>query len=258
MSLCKCPICGAEKRNLTKHVKMAHDMAKDDFLNMYPNTKMVSEETSELNSKSTIENWKDEEYRKSCSSYTKEKGNKGGASQKGTKRSDEAKANYKAASLTEKGRTTRSQTMRKVVNKLWKDENYRARQSEKGQRQAVEYMQDENRGHKRYKYNGISYRSTWEVKLAEVLCKLGVNFEYEKGRFYYSSKDGARHFYVPDFYLTDYNFYVEVKPKEFITEVTDLKMEAVRNDGFDIYYLSTNNSNEIKTFITNLCQTKTP
>jgi len=48
MSLCICPICNAEKKNLTKHVNMLHKLSKESFLKDYPNTKMISDETSKL------------------------------------------------------------------------------------------------------------------------------------------------------------------------------------------------------------------
>lgn len=52
------------------------------------------------------------------------------------------------------------------------------------------------------------FRSTWEVELAELLTSLGITYEYEPTRFYYKAHKES---YLPDFYLPDYETYIEVK-----------------------------------------------
>lgn len=52
------------------------------------------------------------------------------------------------------------------------------------------------------------FRSSWEVELAESLTSLGISYEYEPQRFYYRSHKES---YLPDFYLPEYDTYIEVK-----------------------------------------------
>lgn len=52
------------------------------------------------------------------------------------------------------------------------------------------------------------FRSSWEVELAEILTELGIAFEFEPERFFF---DVEKESYLPDFYLTEYNVWIEVK-----------------------------------------------
>lgn len=54
----------------------------------------------------------------------------------------------------------------------------------------------------------ILFRSTWEVELAELMTELGIAFEYEPKRVYFRAE---RESYLPDFYLPEYNCWIEVK-----------------------------------------------
>jgi len=55
-----------------------------------------------------------------------------------------------------------------------------------------------------------SYRSSVELSFAQILKSNGVKFEYEK---YYVSKNirGTKRYYLPDFFLPDYNIFIEIK-----------------------------------------------
>lgn len=55
---------------------------------------------------------------------------------------------------------------------------------------------------------GKVYRSSWEVELADLLDELEIAFEYEPKRFYFEAE---RESYLPDFYLPEYNVWIEVK-----------------------------------------------
>lgn len=63
-------------------------------------------------------------------------------------------------------------------------------------------------------YDGYRFRSRLEAKWAVFFNALYIKYEYEPEGFNF---DGE--WYLPDFYLPDYNIYVEVKPahKQFIT-----------------------------------------
>lgn len=54
----------------------------------------------------------------------------------------------------------------------------------------------------------MSFRSNWEIELAELMHDLGIRFKYEPKRFYFEVE---RESYLPDFYLPDYNVWIEVK-----------------------------------------------
>lgn len=55
-------------------------------------------------------------------------------------------------------------------------------------------------------YNGVLYRSRCEARWAIVFDRLGLAFEYEPQGF---DLDGD--WYLPDFYIHDFNHYVEIK-----------------------------------------------
>jgi DNA-directed RNA polymerase subunit RPC12/RpoP len=55
-------------------------------------------------------------------------------------------------------------------------------------------------------YNGIKYRSSWEVALAKYFDKKGIAFQYEPKSF-----ETPYGFYTPDFYVPAENVYYEVK-----------------------------------------------
>lgn len=52
------------------------------------------------------------------------------------------------------------------------------------------------------------FRSNWEIELAELLTELEIEFEYEPKRFYYRAEKES---YLPDFYLTELDCWIEVK-----------------------------------------------
>jgi hypothetical protein len=52
------------------------------------------------------------------------------------------------------------------------------------------------------------FRSNWEIELAEILTELEIEFTFEPERFYFRAE---RESYLPDFYLPEYNCFIEVK-----------------------------------------------
>jgi len=59
----------------------------------------------------------------------------------------------------------------------------------------------------KYKFNDIHYKSSCEANFAEFLFNNNIKFEYEK----YSFKLKNNQFYIPDFYLNDYDIFVGIK-----------------------------------------------
>lgn len=63
---------------------------------------------------------------------------------------------------------------------------------------------------KQVEYNGTVFKSKWEVRTAEWFDKQLVDWEYEPKYFDYVWENKKRK-YFPDFYLKEYDVYVEVK-----------------------------------------------
>jgi len=136
------------------------------------------------------------------------------------------------------GKTIRSKNLTKTLNILWKNEEYIDRRRKSGREQALKNMNDDSYGYKKYKYNGISYRSTWEVKVAKCLDILEIQYEYEKHRFKYIDSNNIERLYIPDFYLIELNMFLEVKPENLINDITNIKIESVKNNGYRIEYIT--------------------
>ncbi|WP_097082093.1 hypothetical protein [Rhodobacter sp. JA431] len=68
-------------------------------------------------------------------------------------------------------------------------------------------------------FDGVTYRSRTEARWAVFFDRLGVSFEYEPRQIQLS--DGR--VYTPDFYIKDFDVFVEVKPdnREIILEEAD-------------------------------------
>lgn len=69
--------------------------------------------------------------------------------------------------------------------------------------------------HKKFDYNGIKLDSSYEVELAKSLDKNNVKWQRCK-RFPYHM-NGKLHHYTPDFFLPDYNIYLDPK-NDFLIE----------------------------------------
>jgi len=83
----------------------------------------------------------------------------------------------------------------------------------------------------KYQYkNGteVLMDSTWEVAMAERLDHLKIAWERrEDMKLPYLSKSGRKRNYIPDFYLPEYDIYIEVKG--YWTDAARYKMNAVQD-----------------------------
>lgn len=237
-----CPICGAQKKQLTKHVTMAHKISKEKFLEMYPGTQMISNSTRRKHIEATKKNWEDDEYREKCSSYWNSDLHAQRKSDDMKKRWDE---DYDEMMNTfvlpyarsEEGRKVRSEVMRRVSNELWKDPEYYKRRQRSAQKQQLE--SSNWRAVTRDKYNGTWYRSKWESYFAKKCDDSEIEFEYEGESFAYSKDDnGFIRKYIPDFYLPQYEIFIEIKPEVFIDELAKLKSEGVKRTGNKFMFIT--------------------
>ncbi len=56
--------------------------------------------------------------------------------------------------------------------------------------------------------DGNTYRSTWEIIVADAMYEAGIEYFYEPKRFkFYKEKES----YLPDFYIPEYEGYLEIK-----------------------------------------------
>ncbi len=70
--------------------------------------------------------------------------------------------------------------------------------------------------------------STWEVAMAERLDHLKIAWERKEDmKLTYYSKTGRKRNYIPDFYLPEYDTYIEVKG--YWTDAARYKMESVQS-----------------------------
>lgn len=80
--------------------------------------------------------------------------------------------------------------------------------------------QDHFGSHKSYTYKGIKFISSYEVAVAESLDSHNIKWLKPKsGLFKYKDLNGKQHTYTPDFYLIDYDIYLDPKNDYLITHV---------------------------------------
>jgi predicted nucleic acid-binding Zn ribbon protein len=78
--------------------------------------------------------------------------------------------------------------------------------------------------YKRYEYNGINFDSSWEVKIAKWLDKNNIKWIRKGLLFWWSDKGGQRRRYHPDFYLPEYDVYLDPKnPYKLKNDLPKLK-----------------------------------
>ena len=86
---------------------------------------------------------------------------------------------------------------------------------------------------KKYEYESIvagkiKVDGTWELKVAKHLDSLNVIWERNKRRFDYLKPDGTKSTYQPDFYVKDWDCYIEVKG--YKTDLDEAKWKHFPNN----------------------------
>lgn len=82
------------------------------------------------------------------------------------------------------------------------------------------------------------FRSSWEANFARILDYLNIKWEYEPKRFKINSNET----YTPDFYLSDFDLWIEVKGywfddayrkyNEFLDKFPNLKVKVIEEDKY--------------------------
>jgi len=80
------------------------------------------------------------------------------------------------------------------------------------------------------KYNGITYRSRMEAKWAVFYDTLDIKYEYEAEGFDLSGK-----WYLPDFYLTEHDCFIEVKGPKPTQEDCEKASMLSEDSGKDVF-----------------------
>jgi hypothetical protein len=103
------------------------------------------------------------------------------------------------------------------------------------------------RGHGGY-VDGMWMDSTWEIELAKKLNDLSIAWERDTGkhRLTYVDTEGSVRNYFPDFYLPDFNTYIEVKG--YWTSETKQKMNSVIERNEQVRIIILESLEEIKNF----------
>lgn len=151
------------------------------------------------------------------------------------------KETRKAYPSTRKSRICTDETKQKLKN-LWLSESYRQKQKDSlnkrkqegtlGSKHTEETKQKlreirnkvlrenpskNNLRRKSYKFNGDILDSQYEVKVASELLKNHIRYE-AKPHYLEYVLNGTSHLYFPDFYLPDYNVYLDPKNSFLISE----------------------------------------
>ncbi len=69
-------------------------------------------------------------------------------------------------------------------------------------------------------YNGIKLDSSYELEVAQSLDAAGIRWN-RCGRFEYQHDDGSNHYYTPDFYLPEYDVYLDPKNDYLIEHINE-------------------------------------
>lgn len=81
----------------------------------------------------------------------------------------------------------------------------------------------------RYLYNGVYFRSRYEVRFAYILDQLGYVWQYEKLYFPYILNEKKRR-YLPDFYVEDLDVYFEVTGYLDFVKVQKMELTSASNN----------------------------
>lgn len=106
-------------------------------------------------------------------------------------------------------------------NSSFKGKHHSEKSKQKLSKIALENnYQDHFGSHKSYNYKGIKFISSYEVKVAESLDLNGIKWIKPKsGIFKYKDFKGKLHSYTPDFYLPEYNVYLDPKNEYLLTHI---------------------------------------
>ena len=86
------------------------------------------------------------------------------------------------------------------------------------------------------------FRSRFELEFAQYLAKNKIKYEYEKDKFRYIVPIKS---YTPDFYLKDYEFYLELKGNLDVTDRVKHLLVKEQNPSLDVRFIFPNSKKKI-------------
>ena len=86
------------------------------------------------------------------------------------------------------------------------------------------------------------FRSRFEFEFAQYLAKHKIKYEYEKDKFRYIVPIKS---YTPDFYLKDYEFYLELKGNLDVTDRVKHLLVKEQNPSLDVRFIIPNSKKKI-------------
>jgi len=241
--LLSCPICGKKNlKQLTQHLTWIHGLSRSEFETNYPEQILFIPEISDRCKKATaighekyLENVKNnpERYKKTYlerAAKIRER-----YPNLGNRISNKLRENGTYARLSD------------ITRKKWNDESYRRMQSEKCKNQhkngltEIVVKKSCNKNYVKFAtFNGKTYRfrSSYELKFAEILNNLGISFMYEELKINYFY-NGLFHTYYPDFAIPNTNIVFEVKPYFRIqTKMNQAKQRYCVENGYSFRYIT--------------------
>ncbi|MBQ2639251.1 MAG: MucR family transcriptional regulator [Bacilli bacterium] len=229
----KCLICGKECKNLEAHIRRLHKISKEEYKVKYnydgPFMISMSDEAKAkmIEKKKGKTPWNKGLTKETDSRIKSTVGRKITEEQKAliSKRTKEAmqrpEVKEKLKEIHKNFHTERPEVRRKIAEasiKHWEDGAYANKCAN-------------NRFGVKTEYNGILFRSKTEAKFAKYFDDNNIKYEYENYIFKYKQIDGLEHNYRPDFYLPEYDIFIEVKSKIVMTNLVKAKLESVKSSG---------------------------
>lgn len=288
-----CQVCGVEGKVLTKHIKKCHGLTRKEYEIMFPNSRVVDEETSKRGSEvasymhtDEVISRANESKRRYWETISLEEKERRTASMIASKRSDSERVaqGERARKLSEtlnnspmyeQYRKDRDERFSKMVSSKWEDKEWRSNHlsilksaSSSPSKKAIETRRNNMSEFNRKVYSDLDYRSQvcsplwgkgscggsrggirvsyiskdqrefrfrslWELRVAIYLDDLDISWDYESLEIPYGD-----HHYIPDFYLDKYHMILEVKPRDFIDEITEMKRKASESLGYRFKYVT--------------------
>lgn len=123
------------------------------------------------------------------------------------------------------------ETKQKISN-VWKGRKHTKEAKEKISKTMQQVVKDKpdsyngvniNGKVKKYKYKNVSLDGTWELTFAQYLDKNNIKWERPNKGIEYIWEN-TTHIYYPDFFLVDYNIFVEIKGFQTSRDIAKWKM----------------------------------
>ena len=234
MSKVKCMICGYEGDLLSNHIR-THGINKYEYRELYTDSKLISEEYSNKLSDKTKEQWRDERFRDIVISSVK------ASNERNRDILIQRMKDINERQLIDKDfkdycSMRRSLGQSNSWKKDWVRNNRVLGMKKSFKRVGYTNKQwdklrslDTYQPYKRGVLNGTSYKSSWERYFIEFLLTNSIKYIYESNYFKYIDINNKVRKYYPDFYLSDYDIYVEIHPKNLLYDSFMKKISVVPN-----------------------------